>query len=163
MKEIHLTQGKVALVDDEDYEWLSQWKWCATRTPYTYYAMRSRWVNGKDKTTKMHRVIMDAPPGMHVDHINHNGLDNRKENMRVCTRTENIRNSRKQRRCTSEYKGVCWHKHRNKWITRITADKKSKYLGYFKKETDAALAYNLAALKYFGEFANINAIKERKL
>jgi len=107
----------------------------------------------------MHREIMDAPAGMEVDHINGNGLDNRKCNLRLATSSQNKRNQRKQRRKTSsKYKGVYWHKRDKVWVVRIQAEGKEKYIGSYKTEQEAALAYNEAALKYHGEYAKLNEV-----
>jgi len=94
---------------------------------------------------------------MEVDHRNHDTLDNKDNNLRICKHIENCRNIRKRSGCTSKHKGVSWHKKLEKWIARIMFNK-AVYLGSFKNEIDAAEAYNQAALKYFGEFANLNNI-----
>jgi hypothetical protein len=91
-----------------------------------------------------------------VDHINGNGLDNRKSNLRICTHQQNCENSRKRKKSFSKYKGVYWSKNAKKWVAQITIDGKSKHLGYFELEEDAAAAYDKAAVKYFGEFACLN-------
>ena len=98
MKEIPLTRGKVALIDDDDYPWISQFKWCAGKHYSTYYAQRSYWLPYKKayETEFMHRRIMHTGPDFQVDHLNHNGLDNRKRNMRLCTTRQNAENQRNQ-------------------------------------------------------------------
>ncbi len=103
---IPLTQGKFAIVDAEDYDWLIRYKWHACKCKNTYYASRVR----GGKTIKMHREIMRAPKGLVCDHINHNGLDNRKRNLRLCTNAQNCYNQRASATGTSKYKGVSWHK-----------------------------------------------------
>ena len=113
---------------------------------------------GRGETRKiwaLHRDILGNPEGKVVDHINGNKLDNRKYNLRVCSIKENIRNS-KPKEGTSKYKGVHWDKSRNKWVSSIKVDREGKYLGRFNKEIDAAKAYDVAAEKYFGEFARLN-------
>jgi len=156
--EIKLTQGKVALVDDKDYEQLNQWKW-----HYDRYAIRAEYVgkiDGKEKNRKilMHRLIMDTPEGMHTDHINGNKLDNRRGNLRVCTNAQNQQN-RKTVSGKSKYKGVSWRGGGyNRWFAMIKVDREPKCLGYFDTEEQAAIAYNEAAQEYFGEFANLNCI-----
>ncbi len=160
VKEIRLSQGKVAAVDDEDFEYLNQWKWwysdgCAKKSVY---------MNGKRKPAGayMHRLIMNTPPGMDTDHINGNSLDNRRCNLRVCTHAENLRNKAKTKG-TSKYKGVHWHKADNKWRAQIGVDWGKLHLGNFHTEEEAALAYNEAALKHFGEFARLNALDKKEV
>ena len=153
-KLIPLTQDKFAIVDAEDYGWLSKYKWHASKDRRNYYAKR----RGPHGIVTMHRVILNAPAGLVVDHINHNGLDNRKANLRLCTVAQNNRNARP---CTgpnktSKYKGVSFDKNRNRFAASIKHHRKIYFLGRFKNETDAAKAYDKAAKKYFGEFAYLN-------
>ena len=164
MKQIALTQGKVALVDDADFEWLTQWKWYTRKEKNTYYAVRtiitsliksSSNPNRKRILLPMHRDIMNAPKGKDTDHINHNGLDNRRCNLRICSRSENNQNQL-ARKCSSIYKGVSWSKAAQKWEAYIKKTRKRIYLGYHINEVDAALAYDIAAKKLFGEFAHTN-------
>ena len=112
----------------------------------------------KQKTVCMHKVILKVPKGQVVDHINHNGLDNRKANLRPATSEENNRNRRKsiKRKCHSRFKGVNWNKDQQKWAARICFNRKTKFIGYFNDEIEAAKAYDNAALKYHGEFAVLN-------
>lgn len=159
MKKIPLTRGKFALVDDEDFEWLNQWKWRvgARRNRSTIYAVRAGRKAELKCTYFMHRIVTDCPDGLQVDHINHDGLDNRRENLRVCTRNGNQWNRRKTKaRVSSIYKGVCSFKKTKKWRALIKINGKKIYLGLFKQEIDAAKAYDTAAKKYFGEFAYLN-------
>lgn len=144
-KEIKLTKNKVALIDDEDFEFLNQFKWYFN----TGYAMR----RNKKQTILMHRVINNTPDGMETDHINRKKLDNRRINLRSCTNQQNQMNSSKMINTTSKYKGVCWHINNKKWQVNI----QNKYLGYFKSELEAAKAYDKAAKELFGEFARLNA------
>ncbi len=154
MKKIPLTQGKFAIVDDDMFEYLNQWKWCAEKTTYdTYIALRAIHLNNKTKKIRMHRVIIGNIKGGEVDHINHNTLDNRKCNLRLCTRSQNSQNRNKQRNCTSQYKGVCWHKRRRKWIVQIKTKKKQIEIGFYESEVEAAKAYESKAKELFGEFA----------
>ncbi len=157
MKEIPLTQGLVAMVDDEDYPLLSQFKWHAMVKDHTSYAMRRvRSVKGRQKPVLMHRVIMSAEPGVEIDHKDGNGLNNMRANLRPCTRHQNARNVRGWG--TSKFKGVSWYPKYQKWRSVIYPDKKQILLGYFPSETEAALAYNRAAGNHFGEFARLNQL-----
>ena len=157
MKEIPLSQGMVALVDDEDYEDLMQFKWCAFRVGNAFYAMRRAYRNGKWTSERLHRRIMNAQPGESVDHINHNGLDCRRENLRLCAHSENLCNQVKQKRETSSrFKGACWNKRNGKWMSVIKRNGKQVYLGYFATDEEAARAYDEAAKRLFGEFALLN-------
>lgn len=156
-KRIPLSRGLFAIVDNDLFDYLNQWKWSAARNYGTvYYATRYARLNGKDTTVRMHRVIMNAPRGTQVDHINGNGLDNRRENLRFCTTKQNLRNRGKNSRNTSGYKGVSWAKHANKWNAQIVVNRKRINLGYYEDVKEAALAYDEAARKYHGEFCNTN-------
>ena len=153
-KEIPLTQGKVALVDTEDYDYLNQWKWFTFKCRNTNYATRKY----QGKMLLMHRYIMKPSFDMQIDHINMDGLDNRRDNLRICYHVQNLMNTKKHFDNTSGYKGVCYHKLKRKWVVRINVNKKQIHLGYFIEKEDAALVYNEAALKYHGEFARLNCI-----
>lgn len=150
---IPLTQGEFALVDDDAAEALSLHKWHVRRKRGKSYAERTIVIEGKKTTVRMHRVVMGEPRGLEVDHINGDGLDNRRENLRACTRKENARNGR-PRPGTSKYLGVC--RNGEYWLASITVDGRHKHLGRHKDEADAARAYDRAAVQYFGEFANPN-------
>jgi hypothetical protein len=157
MKEIKLTQGKVALVDDADFEWLNQWKWFAFFNGYgQYYAARNEKTFLGRRLIFMHRVIMNTPRGMDVDHINMDGLNDTHANLRNCTHSQNIQNGKKRSNNSSGYKGVSWHKHHKKWYAKININGKHTPLGYFSNPEDAAHAYDEAAKKYHGEFARTN-------
>lgn len=156
---IPLTRGKFAIVDAEDYLRLSQYTWFAEGTGNNIYAVRKE--NGR--SIKMHREIMNAPNHLVVDHIDHNGLYNRKRNLRLCTFAENCRNLKgrsiqygRNKRKSSKYKGVHWHKKSQKWAAAITFNNKTHHLGYFIDEIEAAKAYDRAAKKYHGDFASLN-------
>ena len=149
-KSIPLTQGKVAIVDDEDYERVSQFKWCVWRAHNLCYAMR-RVPASHPATIWLHRFILDAPRGKHVDHISGDGLDNRRSNLRLCCHAENVRNQRK-RKGSSRFKGVSWHKGTRKWTAKICTAYHRIELGYFSSEDDAYAAYCEASAKYHGEF-----------
>jgi hypothetical protein len=154
MREIQLTKGKVAIVDDDMFEYLNQFKWCYSKG----YAIRGIRVNGKAEKICMHRAIINTPVGMDTDHMNMNKLDNRRENLRICNRSENIRNTGLRSTNSSGYKGVTLHKARNKWRARIRVNGKKKSLGYFATKEEAAKAYNAAASFYFREFAWLNIV-----
>jgi len=154
MRPIYLTQRRVTLVDDADYDWLSQWRWFAHRDHRTFYARRGIWRNGTTTIVKMHRLILDAPPGSETDHINGNGLDNRRCNLRLCSTAENQYNSRKRLGTSSRYKGVS--RHRKQWRAMIKVQGRSIHLGCFGDEEAAACAYDEAARQSFGRFACIN-------
>jgi len=155
MKLISLTQGLFAQVDDEDYESLNQYKWCALKDNHTFYAVRALpRKNGKQKMNKMHIEIMGFKG---IDHIDHNGLNNQKSNLRKANQSQQVSNTRKTRG-TSFYKGVCWHKQGKKWKSSIGYANKSIFLGLFNNEIDAAKAYNKKAIELFGDFANLNEI-----
>jgi len=165
MKTIKLTQGKYTLVDDEEFDKLNQYKWHAEKAPYTYYAVRSVGSHAARKRIRMSRFIMNAPEKMYVDHINHDGLDNRKENLRICTHAENSRNKKSHIDGSSEYLGVSHRRYFKKngnyserWVTEIMFCNKRIYIGRYRNEIDAALSYNQKAVELFGEFANLNEL-----
>lgn len=161
MKELRLTKGYVAVVDDEDYSLVAGDRWYAhvkTRSDGTmrvYAKRRIKTLVGWSMQS-LHRVIMDAPDGIQVDHINGKGLDNRRSNLRMCSHAENQHNRRPQTGCTSKFKGVYWNKAGAKWMARIGVNGKQKHLGSFTSEQDAAQAYNLAAAVHYGEYGRLN-------
>jgi len=153
---IPLTQGKFAIVDAADYDWLSSFKWHAHKVKRTFYAARGIRLDGKQRQDRMHRVIMGAGDDHIIDHINRDGLDNRRANLRLCTLSENARNTHSRKGASSAYIGVSWHKRSGKWLARLKVAGRDKYLGVFYCEADAAHAYDAAARNHFGEFANPN-------
>jgi hypothetical protein len=158
-KEIILTQGKVAIVDDEDYDYLNQFKWCANKMKGKFYVVGNILLPTNKKTrTSMHRFIMKPEKCMVIDHLDGNPLNNKKNNLRICTRAENMRNYKIPVNNTSGFKGVYWHKITSKWMAYICFNNKIFHLGLFHELKDAARAYNAAALKYHGEFAHVNII-----
>jgi len=154
---IGLTQGKVAQVDDEDYEWLNQWKW------YHHDGYAARKERGPRSAPHpiilMHRAILSPPNGMFIDHINMDGLDNRRSNLRICTAAQNNynRKSHHTKSATSRFKGVRFHSRLGKWHAFIVITQgKQTHLGYFEDEIAAARAYDAAARLHFGDFARTN-------
>lgn len=156
-EKIELTKGQYAIVDDEDYDYLNQWKWHAGESNGRFTARRTGKVEEKRKLFLLHRVIMNCPKDKVVDHINHNTLDNRKENLRICTQQQNVYNSRNIRdKLYSKHKGVSFNKSVNKYIAQIRVKKTLVHLGCFHKELDAAETYKEAAKTLHGEFACVN-------
>ena len=138
----------INIIDKEDYEKVKNGKMSITKDGYCW----------STKVGLLHRFIMDCPEGMDVDHENHNTLDNRKVNLKICTRTQNSRNMSIPKNNTSGYKGVTWDKRCNKWMAQIMINRKNIFLGYFDDKVEAARAYNDAAIKHFGEFALLNNV-----
>jgi len=157
VKIISLTQGKVALVDDEDYEELNKNKWCAWKnSDGTFYAVRGVRKNKKMIIFRMHREIMNAKHGEEVDHINHDGLDNRRCNLRICTHSQNLRNCKQHKNNTSGLRGVSWDIRANKWRGHICKNNKTIYLGLFSDKIEAGHMVDQYAMELFGEFAVLN-------
>ena len=157
MREIQLTQGMVAKVDDEDYERLSRHKWYANKSYSVWYARRvEKLPDGKWVTIRMHREIMGAKPGQQLDHIDGNGLNNTRSNLRFATNQENARNRGFRSDNTSGFKGVSWNDQRGKWTAYIRLNGKQKHIGVFDSVVKAACAYDAAALDAYGQFARLN-------
>ena len=161
MKKIKLTQGQFALVDDADYEWLNQYKWYACKIRGNFYAVRHSPVeNRKRHTILMSRQILGLNYGdsREADHRNHNTLDNRRNNIRICTHQQNMGNRKLTLNTSSRFKGVTWDKAKNRWKAQICINGRQTYLGLFLSEKKAALAFNDVSKKYHGEFACLNQI-----
>lgn len=159
MKEIPLTKGLVALVDDEDFEFLNQWRWYANKSGSgkTHYARRAiKAVNGKFKAIFMHKVLLAACGQSYGDHKDGNGLNNQKSNLRPSTPSQNGGNTPMKKNNTSGFKGVFWDKRSRRWYSRITKDRKNLHLGMFPDRLRAAVAYDKAATELFGQFAKTN-------
>lgn len=156
--EIPLTQNKIALIDKEKFDLVSQFKWHARKDRHIFYAStNTKNCNGTRLYLSMHRLIMQPPNDLQIDHINGDGLDNRLENLRIVYKAQNLFNQRKRAKNTSsQYKGVYLHKKKQKWQAQIQHNKKVIYLGYFHKEKDAARAYDMKARELFGEYACLN-------
>jgi hypothetical protein len=158
-RRIRLNNGMYAIVDPEDYEWLPKDRWTCYKKGRTYYTIRhfSKKEGINKKSTSMHRLVMTAPDGVLVDHINHNGLDNRKANLRFATLEQNAQNQRKTRsKTSSRFKGVNKTRNPKIWQARIYHNKRAINLGHFRDEAEAAKAYDRAARKYQGEYAQPN-------
>lgn len=163
--------GSEILIDDEDYEIVSKYTWHIRKAKNTNYARTNIRISvGKQRGIHLHRLITNCPRNMMIDHINGNGLDNRRCNLRIVTRSQNLMNSKKpEGEHTSQYKGVCltkWGKvskktgiQKYKWRTEIRKDTKGILIGYFETEIEAALAYNQKAIELFGEFAKLNEVE----
>lgn len=160
MKTITLTQGKVALVDDDVFEWASQFKWHAAKDRRNYYVVRNTLQKlGKRRFVRIHREIMQPPEGMQVHHVNGDTLDNRRENLQICTCQQNVHGFRRKIiGATSRFRGVSWYQACRNWKAQIECNKCKQHLGYFDSEEDAARAYDVAAKELFGEFASPNFI-----
>ena len=161
VKAIALTNcDKSAIVDAEDYEFLTQWKWFITHQGYAARNQYISYINGKQNCDiiLMHRVIMKTPKDMQTDHRDGNKLNNRKTNLRNCSHGQNQQNRGSNKFTTSKYKGVCWNKNAGKWMAEIMVNRKKIYLGIFAVETDAARAYNEASRKHHKEFGYINPL-----
>ena len=150
--ELRLSQGRVALVDASDLPVLLWRKWNAFRAGRTWYAA----TNIDGHRLYLHRFLMQPGDRMEVDHINGDGLDNRRSNLRVCTHAENLRNQRTQLGGSSRFRGVTWYTRRQRWHAQIKVEGKHKSLGYYRAEEDAARAYDAGALRLHGEFARLN-------
>jgi len=163
MKTIPLTQGKVAIVDDRDYDWLNQFKWRAYKDYKMFYAMRSC-SKGPPTIEAMHRKVLGLiyRDGKQVDHIDGDGLNNQRNNLRICNHAQNQQNQRIQVGGTSRYKGVSWGKRNKRWIVEIRKNGATSYVGSFKDEVKAAKAYDKRAKELYREFARLNFPKEVK-
>jgi hypothetical protein len=169
MIKIPLTMGKFALIDDDIAEEIQKYKW-QIRDPginvshRTLYAVHNYKRNGKPLATRMHRLIYELKTGKNIDgkvidHINHDGLDNRINNLREATHKQNISHQRHKRGNSSQYKGVRWNTKNKNWNAYIKTNYKRIHLGCFENEADAAEAYNKAAVKLFGEYAVLNEVE----
>jgi hypothetical protein len=163
VKTIPLTQGKEALVDDCDHEHLMQWKWQYTQRVGTGYAEHQQAVDGQPRTIRMHSLVakrcgLTRSKSVEVDHQNGDGLDNRRANLRLATRAQNLANKGRLRNNTSGFKGVYPHSQVDKWCAQLGVGGRRLYLGIFSDPRDAARAYNEAALKHYGEFACLNPL-----
>lgn len=151
-----------AVIDDDDFELVNSFTWSVIRDKGTknLYVMGHDKAINRYKTIQMHRIITNCPVDKVVDHINHNTLDNRKSNLRICERSDNCKNYMKpdKREYTSKYKGVSLKSKKHKFVAQISVNNKKIHIGYYDTEDKAAIAYNIAALKHHGEFAFLNNV-----
>jgi hypothetical protein len=148
-KNIYLGKGMYAIVDERDFDYLSQFKWVVIKSKKTYYARTS---------ILMHRLVLHAPVNVGIDHKNHDGLDNRRSNIRLATNSQNAQNRGLRKDNKTGYKGVFFNKKYRVFQTHIMIDGKYKYGGSFKTAKEAGLAYNYLATKHYGDFASLNNI-----
>lgn len=147
---------KEVLIDDEDYDKIKGYIWHIYKRPYTFYCGTFYKIDGKQKTIDLHRFLTNCPKGFDVDHINRDGLDNRRSNLRICTRSQNIQNQKIHKDNRYGARGLYWDKSRKKWQVRICINYKTIHIGRFENKEDAINAYNEAAKKYHGEFARVS-------
>jgi hypothetical protein len=154
-RKIRLNKGKFAIVDADDYHRLNRHNWYAQKSRNCYYARRVVNIGGRRKALPMHREILEVGDNMMVDHINHNGLDNRKSNLRAATAMQNAWNN-KRKRGRNKFRGVSWNKVENKWQAQLGHAGQHINVGYFDDEVEAARAYDEAVRRLRGEFAVLN-------
>jgi hypothetical protein len=156
-RRIYLGEGEWAILDQQDYYRLCNFKWHVNGTNGKFYAVRQIKVDNKHtKRMYLHREIMNAPKGFVVDHKDGNSFDNRRVNLRLATRSQNSCNKRKRANTSSQFIGIYWDKAKRKWVARIKYQGKSRMIGNFVDEIEAAKAYDEAAKKYHREFARLN-------
>lgn len=144
---VELTQGFTAVIDRDDIGKISPFVWCLAKNRRNKYAQTSLIVNGSRKVMQMHRLLLECPDGLHIDHIDRNGLNNRKQNLRVVSVSENIRNSRLYETNKSGLMGVSWYKPLKKWRAQIRENGEKRHLGYYECKNEASTAYQNAKLK----------------
>lgn len=149
---VPLTMGKEAVIDAADVPLVAGRNWCAEKATDTFYAVRTQKVGGKARHFRLHRVLTGATGRDHVDHVDGNGLNCRRSNMRLATHTENMRNSRRRRDNSSGVKGVTFDKWTGRWQAKISVDGRTVHLGRFSSIEAAAEAYRKGSEKYHGEF-----------
>ena len=146
------------MIDDADFDWLNQWNWFIMKTGNISYAARWDRTSGSPKLILMHRIVLNIKAGMVTDHIDKNGLNNQRYNLREATISQNAANINSQKNTTSKYLGVYWASNPKKWFVTLQKNKKNFYIGKYDNEEEAAKAYNEAAIKHHGEFANLNIL-----
>ena len=159
MRLISLTRGHYAQVDDDDFEFLSQFKWYAVKPKKgtrCIYAAHNSGRGGKSKYVLMHRLLLRASKGQRIDHEDRNGLNNQRYNLRFCTNQQNIANSQLAKKSACGFRGVSWSTPMKKWRARIGGRGKEKVVGYYTTPEDAARARDAAAIIEYGAFAMLN-------
>lgn len=155
MKQITTKNNDIILVDDDDFEYLNQYTWHLTKNGYVRTNMR---IDGIWKKQLMHKLITNTTSDEQVDHRDRNGLNNQRDNLRLCTNGQNQQNRGLGKNNTSGFCGVWWNKRNKKYVAGIRASGQKIHLGYFDDKIEAAKIYNEAALKYHGEFATLNPV-----
>lgn len=157
MKELTTSNGIKFLVDDSDAELISGCTWGAyRRKDGKCYVQRYAWINGRQTTELLHRVLLNPGKGVMIDHVNHDTLDNRRSNLRICNNRQNQWNQKKHRDSKSKYRGICWHRDYEMWMARISGPNGRITIGFFEDEIEAARAYDSFATSLYGEFAHLN-------
>ena len=159
-REVPLTKGYVAIVDEEDYERVCQYKWTALVSRHTVYAYRADRSTGERRTLYLHRFLLNPPEDMEVDHIDRDGLNNTRSNLRLATRRENMINRGMSPRNVSGYRGVSWAARDRRWLAQICVEGKTIHLGSFRDPAEAAKVYDEAAKEYHGLWAQLNFSSE---
>lgn len=158
MQQVKTAQGDTILIDDCDYALVSSLNWTTVKRRNLKYAITHIRSESGFKQVYLHRFLLDPPKGMYIDHIDSNGLNNTRTNIRICTPSENSKNARKLSEKSSIYKGVSKWTRVKRYAARIRYNGRDQWLGFFDTERDAALAYNSAAIQYYGEFARLNNV-----
>lgn len=153
---LDLPNGFKTIIDDDDYGMVRMYKWQCRQSKGLKYVGRGQYIDGKVRQFSLHRQITECPKGMVVDHVNGDGLDNRRENLRICTQLGNNGNQRLKSNNSTGYKGVSLHKMTGRFQASITKDGKATYLGLFDSVIDAAMAYDAAANEYFKDYRRTN-------
>lgn len=152
LKEISLTQGKIALVDDVDFDCVNKHRWAARKSRHLYYAQSK--IDGKN--VSLHAFLLNPPSNVDIDHIDGNGLNNQRSNLRICSHMENMANQKRHSDSKSPFKGIWRAAHCDRWAAQLVFNGKKVYLGVYKNPADAALAYDKKAKELFGPFARLN-------